>query len=87
MSGLPDLPNLGKIAAAQLEEAGIRTPAQLKRVGSVAAALKLEATGVSVCSSKLSALEGAVRGVRWQSIPAGERKALRERFEARRPVK
>ena len=83
MSGLTDLPNLGKVAAAQLEQAGIGTPAELKRVGSVDAALKLTEIGVSVCSSKLSALEGAIRGVRWHTIPAGERKALRKRFEKR----
>jgi len=83
MSGLSDLPNLGKTVIAQLEAAGIRTAAQLKRLGSVGAALKLQAQGVSVCASKLSALEGAIRGVRWHSIPAEERKALRERFEKR----
>jgi DNA transformation protein len=86
MPGLSDLPNLGRVAVAQLEQAGIHTPAQLKRLGSIGAALKLEAAGVSVCASKLSALEGAIRGVRWHSIPADERRALSERFARRLPV-
>jgi DNA transformation protein and related proteins len=83
MPALSDLPNLGKVVAAQLERAGIRTPADLKRAGAVGAAVKLEATGVSVCASKLSALEGAIRGVRWHTIPSRERKALQLRLEER----
>jgi DNA transformation protein len=85
MPGLTDLPNLGKVVEAQLERAGITTPSQLKRLGSVTAALRLEAVGVSVCVSKLCALEGAIRGIRWHSIPADERRALWKRFEAREP--
>lgn len=84
MAGLIDLPNLGKTAVAQLERAGVRTPGELRRLGSVGAALKLAESGVDVCQSKLSALEGAIRGVRWHSIPAEERAGLVKRFEARR---
>jgi DNA transformation protein and related proteins len=83
MAGLADLPNLGNVVVAQLAQAGITTPAQLRRAGSVGAAVKLASIGVSVCASKLSALEGAIRGVRWHSIPADERKALMARFEKR----
>jgi len=68
---------------AQLARVGITTPAQLKRAGSVGAAVKLAGAGVDVCSSKLSALEGAIRGVRWHSIPAEERAELRKRLDAR----
>lgn len=84
MAELADLPNLGKVVAPQLKRAGVETPSQLRRLGSVGAALKLTEAGVDVCSSKLSALEGAVRGVRWHSIPADERADLVRRFEARR---
>jgi DNA transformation protein len=82
MSELRELPNLGKVVVEQLERAGIRTVADLKRVGSIGAALMLTSIGVSVCSSKLCALEGAIRGVRWHAIPADERKALVRRFES-----
>jgi DNA transformation protein len=78
-----DLPNLGAVVTDQLRRAGIGTPEELRRLGSVAAAVRLAGTGVDVCSSKLSALEGAIRGVRWHSIPTEERAALREEFEAR----
>jgi len=83
MSGLIDLPNLGKVVVSQLEHVGITTPAELRRLGSVEAALRLSKIGVEVCSSKLSALEGAIRGVRWHSIPADERAALKDEFDAR----
>ncbi len=84
MAGLSDLPNLGPTIIAELARVGITTPAQLKRLGSVGAALKLNRAGTDVCPSKLSGLEGAIRGVRWHSIPADERAELTKRFEARR---
>ena len=87
MSRLTDLPNLGPVVAEQLGQAGIATPEMLLELGSVEAALRLEESGVSVCSSKLSALEGAIRGVRWHAIPADERAALRERFEAEKALR
>ena len=83
MTSLRDLPNLGGVVITQLARVGITTPAQLKRAGSVGAAVKLAHAGVDVCSSKLSALEGAIRGVRWHSIPAEERAELRKRLDAR----
>jgi DNA transformation protein and related proteins len=84
MSQLSDLPNLGPTVIAELARVGITTPAQLKRAGSVGAAVKLVQAGIDVCTSKLSGLEGAIRGVRWHSIPADERAELRRRFEERR---
>lgn len=87
MPNLTDLPNLGPTVIAELTRVGIRTPAQLKRAGSIGAALKLNRAGIDVCSSKLSGLEGATRGVRWHSIPAEERAELRKRFEARRSTR
>jgi len=83
MAELTDLPNLGKVVAAQLRRVGVVTPAQLRKLGSLGAALKLVHAGISVCSNKLYALEGAIRGVRWHSIPKDERTDLRKRFEER----
>lgn len=83
MPTLSDLPNLGPTVIAELARVGITTPAQLRRAGSVGAAVKLAKAGIDVCTSKLSGLEGAIRGVRWHSIPAEERAALRKEFDAR----
>jgi DNA transformation protein len=76
MSKLTDLPNLGETLAGELKQAGITTPKKLRTAGSVAAARRLKESGASVCSSKLFALEGAIRGIRWHSIPPEERSAL-----------
>lgn len=84
-SSLADLPNIGKEVARLLEVAGIRTPAELKRRGAVAAALRIRdiRPDDSPCRSMLSGLEGAIRGVRWHSIPAGERERLWAKYEQR----
>jgi DNA transformation protein len=80
---LARLPNLGKLVVGQLEKVGISTADELRGMGSIDAALRLRESGVDVCASKLCALEGAIRGVRWHAIPEAERAALRRRFDAR----
>jgi len=87
VSSLSDLPNLGPTIIAELSRVGITTPAQLRRAGSVGAALKLDRAGIDVCTSKLSGLEGAIRGIRWHKIPAEERAELCKRFEERRRLR
>ena len=81
MSDLDRLPNIGTSLAGELSDAGIETPEQLHRLGSVRAALRLVGAGRTVCANKLYALEGAIRGVRWHAIPRDERSELRARFE------
>ena len=83
MAKLSELPNIGETLAAELQGAGITTPAKLREVGSLAAALLLRQSGASVCSNKLYALEGAIRGVRWHSIAPEERSALWKKFMSR----
>jgi DNA transformation protein len=83
MSELTNLPNLGKVVAEQLQRAGIEAPEALRRLGSVEAAVRLTEAGVDVCTSKLSALEGAIRGIRWHGIPQEERRRLWSAFQAR----
>jgi DNA transformation protein len=73
---LVELPNIGETLATELRQAGITSPTKLRKTGSVRAALKLRESGASVCSSKLFALEGAIRGVRWHAIAPEERSAL-----------
>jgi DNA transformation protein len=79
------LPNIGAECTAALRAAGIATAAELRRLGSVEAAVRIrEALGAdAVCRSRLSALEGAIRGVRWHAIPKPERDRLWEEFERR----
>jgi DNA transformation protein len=76
LAKLVDLPNIGETLAAELKQAGITSPTKLRKTGSVRAALRLSESGTSICSSKLYALEGAIRGIRWHSIPPEQRSAL-----------
>ena len=87
---LTDLPNIGAEVARLLAAAGIRTPAQLQRLGAVAAALRIRALRPAdpPCRSMLAAFEGAIRGIRWHAIPQTEREALWRKYQAfrsRRP--
>ena len=82
---LTDLPNIGPTVARLLAAAGIRTPAQLRRLGAAEAARRIRAIrpGDPPCRSLLAGLEGAIRGVRWHAIPAGERARLWADYEKR----
>ncbi len=85
MSDLAKLPNIGDALAGKLSSAGIRSREALVELGSVQAALRIGEGDRTACYSTLLALEGAIRGVRWHSIPASERAWLKESFdEARR---
>ena len=82
---LRDLPNIGEEMARCLREAGIHTPAELRRIGSVEAATRVSPYKRSgpVCRSALCALEGAIRGVRWHVIPKAERDELWKQYQLR----
>ena len=84
-AGLADLPNIGREVAGLLDAAGVRSPLALMRLGAVAAALRIRAIRPEdpPCRSMLAGLEGAIRGVRWHSIPGAEREALWKEYEAR----
>ena len=75
---LETLTNLGKISARQLAEIGIKTEADLRAVGAAAAYLKLkDHFGRGVSLNYLYALDGALKGVRWDLMPESERAAAR----------
>ena len=62
MSKLETLPNIGKVAASLLEEAGIGTPDELMETGSKEAFLKIRKVDPTACIRMLYGLEGAVQG-------------------------
>jgi DNA transformation protein len=80
---LTDLPNVGAVLAERLRRAGIGTPADLRKAGSVRALLRVRRAmvGDKPCVSMLCALEGAIRGVRWHEIPRAERSELWSRYQ------
>ncbi len=81
---LRDLPNIGPVLADTLRRVGIETPADLTAAGSVEVLLRIHRTipDDKACVHKLYALEGAIRGVRSNDIPQGERAKLWRRFQA-----
>lgn len=68
MGTLTSLPNIGQTLARQLEEVEISTEEELRRVGSREAWMRIMARDPSACLSRLSALEGALQGVRWHNL-------------------
>ncbi len=78
---LADLVNLGPTSAGWLRDVGIETYDDLERVGSVRAFLLVDASREGVSLNLLYALEGALRDVRWDLLPAAVRADLRRRAE------
>jgi len=83
---LEKLPNIGREMARCLREAGIGSAAELRRIGSIEAAVRVSPYRRSgpACRSALCALEGAIRGVRWHSIAPAERDILWKKYLLRR---
>jgi hypothetical protein len=81
---LRDLPNIGPVLVDTLRRVGIETPAALTAAGSVEVLLRIHRTipDDKACVHKLYVLEGAIRGVRSNDIPQGERADLWGRFKA-----
>lgn len=69
MEMLHDLPNLGPALERKLIEAGIETPQQLREAGSKDAFIRIRQRDNTACLHMLTALEGAVRGVRKTLLP------------------
>ncbi|MFL0197734.1 TfoX/Sxy family protein [Clostridium sp. WILCCON 0269] len=78
MGELCELPNIGKKLEAQLNEVGIETVGQLKRIGSKQAWLDIKAIDNSACINRLCAIEGAIQGIRWHSLSNEVKNELRE---------
>ncbi len=82
MAVLTDLPNISDILADKLTSAGITSYDDLISLGSVAVTMKIRG-GVDpgACYNMLYAIEGAIRGIRWYTIPKEERHQLQREFD------
>lgn len=69
MSELEKMPNIGKVAAGLLEEAGIDTPDKLVEAGSREAFLRIREIDPTACIRMLYGLEGAVMGLPDKLLP------------------
>jgi DNA transformation protein len=79
---LTSLPNIGETLAEKLVSAGITSYDDLASLGSVKVALKIrEGVDPGACYNMLYAIEGAIRSVRWHTIPKEERNQLKKEFD------
>lgn len=76
---------VGPVSAGWLAAAGITTVAQLRRIGAVEAFRRVAIHQQGrVSMNLLYGLEGALRGVRWDRLPADVRQSLRAQVEGNR---
>lgn len=81
MGELTKLPNIAAKLESQLADVGITTIEQLKEVGSREAWLRILTSDPSACIMRLSALEGAIQGVRWHYLDEETKKSLKEFYK------
>ncbi len=77
MSKLSDQINIGPDTEKKLIQVGISTFETLQAVGAEQAFIRLKTIDPGACLSLLSALEGAIQGVRWHQLPAGRKAELK----------
>lgn len=77
MTALDGAINVGPVLARELRAAGIDDIEQLRALGAREAWDRVRQVNPERdCASSLLALEGAIRGVRWTTIDAGERERI-----------
>ncbi len=87
MGELTQLPNIAAKLDKQLSDAGISSIDELRSVGSRAAWLRILANDPSACLMRLSALEGAIQGIRWHDLDAESKASLKEFYHQNKPKK
>lgn len=77
MSDLTSMVNIGREMSRKLQAVGITSPEQLREAGAMGAYLRLKSVYPHVCLVHLYALEGAVRGVDFNALPAEVKRELK----------
>ncbi len=83
MTDLTALPNIGGKLADELQRVRISSAEQLVELGSVEAALRITRGRTHTGYNLLYALEGAIRAVRWHSLPKEDRARIRAEYDER----
>ena len=86
MGELSELPNIGKKVEQQINEVGVNTVDDLKKIGAKDAWLRIQKIDESACIHRLMALEGAVCGVK-KTMLSDEVKADLKSFYQQNKVK
>ena len=83
LKALADLTCIGATSAEMLMEAGIATPAQLRKLGPEEAWRRLRFThGKRVTINFIYALEAAITGTRWKDLKPARKARLKAAAEA-----
>jgi DNA transformation protein len=82
-----DVPKLGPKSLQMLQAAGIRSTAQLRKLGSVAAYDRVKRTSPSASLNLLWGLEAALTGLPWQTVAREHRTSLLLALEHLRSVR
>ncbi len=69
-TGLTELANIGTEMARKLESVDVHSPERLAELGAKEAFSRLKAKYSNVCTVHLYALEGAIRNVEFNNLPA-----------------
>lgn len=77
MEKLTELPNIGTTLANKLKQAGIHTPAELKKAGSPNAFSRIYTIDPDACYNMIYALEGAIQNIRWHKLSKDRKKELK----------
>ena len=75
-----NLPNVGKDLSQKLLNLGIDTPEKLRETGTEQTYLRIKALDPGACFSLLCAIDGAIQGIRWHSLPPDRKKELKQFF-------
>ena len=86
MGELSKLPNIAEKLESQLANVGITTVEQLKEIGSREAWFRIFINDPSACIMRLSALEGAIRGVRWHDLDDEIKISLKEFYNQHKRI-
>ena len=78
---LTELPNIGPELARVLNEVEVHNSEELQALGAEMALLRMKAQGLDVCFHKLTALEGAIQGVKKSQLTPERKAELREFFD------
>jgi DNA transformation protein and related proteins len=81
MNLLSKLPNIGKELENRLNNVGINSADEFKRIGSQKAFQLLHASDPTTCINTLMALEGAIQQIRWHDLDPVKKQELNEFFQ------
>ena len=81
MSGLSELPNVGKVLEERFLEAGITTPEQLRELGAKEAFLRIRVNDPTACLHMLYGIQGAIEGIRDTLLSQDVKQELKKFFK------